>query len=83
MVVIMAQSQNLKQLDHMKMSFYFSYESMTWWFHLPFRFFHYTIQNKDLMHMESRPQNFSVNISRIWFYLTIHVHFFGSVSVVR
>lgn len=78
----MAQAQNLKQLDHMKTSFYFSSESMTG-LDLPFRFFHSVIQNKDLMHMESRPQNFSINISCIWFYLRLHVQFFGIVSAVR
>lgn len=53
--------------------------NLTWWFHL----LSTLIQNKELMHRESRPQNFSVNISWIWFYLRTHVKLFGHVSVVR
>lgn len=49
----------------------------------PLYIFHYMIQNKDLMHMESRPEHFSVNIHCICFYLTVPRWVFGSVSVIR
>lgn len=83
MTVITAHSPNLKHLNHMKMSFCFSSESVTRWFHLPFRFFHCRTQNKALLLMGPSPQRFSANTTRLWFHLTTHEELSASVGAVR
>lgn len=60
MTVITAHSPNLKQSNHMKMSFCFSSGSVTRWLHLPFSFFHCRTQNKALCCSWDRAHSVSV-----------------------